>query len=344
MSLLGEPVDGADGMTSHTAGSTTPLVAMTVEEINVMTDRARKLPPTGDQTSVLQADSCDPWVISHEGELYSVAVDQPAKRKILVSRLAGLTDMDSAPAVEVWPAARTDVPEYVEIWAPELHLLDGRWYLYFGLYNGNFGNERIHVAEGTSTDPQGEYAYKGSLTVPTDRWSIDGTVMDIDGTKYLVWSGWEGFENESQNLYIARMSNPWTVVSDRVCISRPEYEWERNGYPYINEGPQALQRDGRLFMIYSASGSWTDDYCLGQLTFLGGDPLDPSSWRKEPQPVFQRSESIVGTGHACFVNIEGEDWLIYHAARSSGAGWARQVRAKKYTWNPDGTPHFGTPS
>jgi len=323
---------------------TTPLKPMTVDEINVMTARARSLPPGGDQTHVLVGDGEDPWVVSHDGHFYYCTVDRP-KRKILVSRFDDLREMADAPCVEVWPAALGDVPDYVEIWSPELQLLDGRWYIYFALYLGDSGQERMYVIEGTSADPQGEYRFKGRLDIETDRWAIDGSVLEMPGgEKYFIWSGWDAHINESQNIYIAKMADPWTIVSDRVLISRPEYDWEKNGYPDINEGPQALTRDGKVFIIYSASGSWTDDYCLGQLTYLGGDPLDPASWQKHPRPVFEKTETIFGPGHCSFVKDgRGTDWIIYHAARSSGAGWARQVRAKPFTWNRDGTPNFGHP-
>ncbi|MGZ3298855.1 MAG: glycoside hydrolase family 43 protein, partial [Asticcacaulis sp.] len=204
--------------------------------------------------------------------------------------------------------------------------------------------ERIHCFEGTSADPSGPFTYKAQMKVTTDRWAIDGSVMEIDGRRYFIWSGWDGHVNHSQNLYIAAMSDPWTMTSDRVCISRPEHDWECVGYPHVNEGPQALTRNGRTFIIYSASGSWTDAYCLGQLTYLGGDPLDPGAWRKAPQPVFASSSTIFGVGHACFVkDAEGVDWIVYHAARASHAAWARQVRAQPFGWKTDGSPDFGVP-
>ena len=324
--------------------SVEPLRPMTVEEINVLTARARTLPPSGDQTHVLVADGEDPWVTSHQGSYYYCTVDRP-KQKILVSKFESLKDMTTAPLIEVWSGSKGETPEYVEIWSPELQFLDGKWYIYFALYDGNAGEERMYVIEAVSDDPQGEYAFKGKLNVNTDRWAIDGSVLEMpDGEKYFIWSGWDSFTNASQNIYIAKMSNAWTIVSDRVCISRPEYEWEKSGYPQVNEAPQALVRNGRTFIIYSASGSWTDDYCLGQLTHLGGDPLIAASWRKEPHPVFQKTDTIFGPGHCSFVKDEsGQDWIVYHAARSSGAGWARQVRAKPFGWNSDGSPNFGKP-
>jgi GH43 family beta-xylosidase len=316
---------------------------MTVDEINVLTQRAKSLPPSGDQTHVLVDDGEDPWVISHEGNFYYCTVDRP-KQKILISRFSKLEDMATARLVQVWPGNQGTIPEYLEIWSPELQLVDGKWYIYFALYNGRNAEERMYVLEGISDDPQGEYLFKGKLKIPTDRWAIDGSVLIMpDNEKYFIWSGWEGFTNISQNIYIAKMSNPWSIASDRVCISRPEYDWEKNGYPYVNEGPQALIYNGRVFIIYSASGSWTDDYCLGQLTYLGGDPLNPVSWRKELKPVFSKIDTIFAPGHASFVKLGDQDYIIYHAARSSQAGWARQIRAKPFTWNEDGSPNFGRP-
>ncbi|PJJ60041.1 glycoside hydrolase family 43 protein [Hymenobacter chitinivorans] len=319
------------------------LAPMTVAEINELTRAARAQPPSADQTHVLVPDGEDPWVISHEGQLYYCTVDR-LKRKILVAKFSRLQDMAAAELVEVWPGLQGATPEFVEIWAPELQLIDGQWYVYFALYNARLGEERLYALQGISADPQGEYEFKGKLAVPTDRWAIDGTVLRLDDEQlYFLWSGWEGATNVSQNLYIARMSNPWTISSDRVCISRPEHDWEKQGYPYVNEGPQVLQRQGRTFVIYSASGSWTDDYCLGQLTYLGGDPLSPAAWRKEPRPVFAKTSTIFGPGHASFVELGGQDYIIYHAARRSRAGWARQIRYKPFTWHEDGSPDFGEP-
>lgn len=319
------------------------LSPMTVRDIKVMTKNARSQPPTADQSNVLIEDGEDPWVISHRGNLFYCTVDRE-KQKILVSKFNSLADMSKAELVQVWPGKSGKTPEFLEIWSPELQFIDGEWYIYFALYNGENGKERMYVLKATSDNPQGEYELKKKLEIATDRWAIDGSVFVAgNGVKYFIWSGWEGYNNQSQNIYIAKMDDPLTIASDRVCISMPEFDWEKQGYPHVNEGPQVLSNNGRIFIIYSASGSWTDDYCLGQLTYLGGDPLDPSSWRKEPQPVFSKSDTIFGPGHASFVKIDNQDYIIYHAARRSNAGWARQIRAKKFGWKEDGSPDFGQP-
>ncbi len=105
-----------------------------------------------------------------------------------------------------------------------------------------------------------------------------------------------------------------------------------------------------MFLVYSASGCWTDDYALGLLTLKeGGDPLNASDWTKTPAPVFTKkpSGSAFGPGHSSFFkSADGtEDWILYHANSTAGQGCgdARNPRMQKFTWNADGTPNFGEP-
>ena len=148
------------------------------------------------------------------------------------------------------------------------------------------------------------------------------------------------------------MSNPWTLATARSLISSPDFAWEKAGAPpAVNEGPEILKNAaGKVFLIYSASGCWTDDYALGMLTLKdGGDPLVPSDWTKTATPVFLKnvSGSVFGPGHNAFFKSadKSEDWIIYHANSSSGQGCGdtRSPRMQKFTWNTDGTPNFGAP-
>lgn len=91
-----------------------------------------------------------------------------------------------------------------------------------------------------------------------DYWAIDGTVLQYgNGKLYFIWSGWPEIDSGfPQNLYIAEMCDPLTICSRRVLIKTVDYSWERNGAELI-EGPQILHNAGRVFVVYSASGSWT---------------------------------------------------------------------------------------
>jgi len=141
------------------------------------------------------------------------------------------------------------------------------------------------------------------------------------------------------------MKNPKTITGKRVLISEPEYDWEKIGRPLINEGPQVLKNKDQIFIIFSASGSWTDNYCLGQLKLSGDNPLDPGSWTKSRTPVFSGTGTVFSPGHASFVKSPDgkEDWIVYHTAKQKGTGWKRDVNIKKFTWDINGNPSFGYP-
>jgi GH43 family beta-xylosidase len=279
----------------------------------------------------------DPWVIRHGAWYYYCGARGGG---VFVGKSSSLQTI-GLNMKTVWRPEK-DRPYSHEIWAPELHFLNGKWYIYVAADDGRNENHRMYVLQAAGSDPQGAYGLV-SLLNTDDRWAIDGTVLQWKGRLYFIWSGWEGTANVAQNLYIAPMDKPWRIKGTRVLISKPEFPWESNGRPLVNEGPEVLRHGSKTFIIYSASGSWTDDYCLGQLNLTGDDPLNPRNWLKCPQPVFSRTKDVFGPGHASFVNDGPRDWIVYHAAKYSGAGWNRDVRMQPFTWNRDGTPDFGAP-
>jgi GH43 family beta-xylosidase len=244
-----------------------------------------------------------------------------------------------------------------ELWAPEIHYLQGKWYIYFAADDGNNDNHRMYVLENASKDPlKGEWTFKGKVSDPTDKWAIDGDVFMWKKQLYMIWSGWEGDNNGQQNIYIAKMKNPWTIEGNRTMISAPSHDWETHGdlggnppHVNVNEGPQALIHNDRLFIVFSASGCWTDFYALGMLQYKGNDPLEAGSWTKYPQPLFKQhaANSVYAPGHnSFFTSPDGkESWILYHAndAPGQGCGGHRSPRAQPFTWKEDGTPELGEP-
>ncbi len=284
----------------------------------------------------------DPWVFQWGGQYFYTGT---RGSDIRVSRSPWLQNVGSNPK-QVWnPPAAT--PYGNNMWAPEIHRLNGKWYLYYAADDGNDVNHRMYVLEGTSQDPQGSYKLKGQISIPDNRWSIDGTVMEYAGKSYFIWSGRQyslggNDYGSSQSLYIAAMSNPWTLSGQRIAISSPTYAWERHGHP-VNEGPEILRHGNDIFLTYSASAFETPDYAIGALKLTGDDPLSPRSWTKLPQPLFTQANGVSGTGHASFVKSPdgAQDWIVYHARTSDDA--PRDVRIQRFTWNADGTPNLGQP-
>ena len=225
------------------------------------------------------------------------------------------------------------------VWAPEIHWLSNKWYLYYSVDTGTGGNERVDVAQSSGTSAFGPYTEHGVLI--TSYWNIDGSVFaSTNGQLYFICSG---SPSGTQNIYIAPMSNPYTLSGAPTLISSPTQTWERNGT--VNEGPYGFVRNGQVFIVYSASGCWTDDYCLGLLTLTGSDPLNPASWTKSG-PVFSKQPGAYGPGHNGVVqDASGQWWNLYHANNLSGQGCGgyRQLHAQRIDWGADNTPYFGTP-
>ncbi|TDB74743.1 family 43 glycosylhydrolase [Micromonospora sp. KC723] len=292
----------------------------------------------------------DPWLEHHNGNYYLITTT--GTNKLLMRKSPTLAGLATAPSVQVWED--TTPSRGANFWAPEMHFLNNRWYLYYsGAQVGAAccDTQRTHVLESAGTDPMGPYTYKntlaGSNLTPGPGWLIDASVLQLNGSLYLLGSG---FVNGSeQSLVIAPMSNPYTLASNTFSvISQPTNPWERSGSP-VNEGAVALQRNGQTFVVYSASYCGTADYKLGMLTYAGGDPLSASSWTKSANPIFQRNDAngVYGPGHnGFFTSPDGtESWIVYHAnaASNGGCGNTRTTRAQKFTWNADGTPNLGTP-
>ena len=298
----------------------------------------------------------DPWVITHNGFFYYM---NTTGKNLTIWKTRDITDLAHAQKKVVWTPPATG-PYSHDLWAPELHLLDGKWYIYFAADAGQNESHRTYVVENASADPlEGTWTFKGKVADATDKWSIDSSVFEDKGQKYMVWSGWEGDTDGEQRIYIAHMKNPWTIDSKRVMISYPQYPWERVGdlpdrpampHVNVNEGPEILTHGQDIFLVYSASACWTDYYELGVArTKSGANLLDPASWKKFDHPFFKqdREAEVFGPGHnGFFKSLDGkEDWIIYHAnpAPNQGCGSHRSPRIQPFTWNADGTPNFGKP-
>jgi hypothetical protein len=136
------------------------------------------------------------------------------------------------------------------------------------------------------------------------------------------------------------MSNPYTIDSERAEIARPTYSWETNHSPFVNEGPEVMIHNQTINLVFSASGSWTNDYCMGLITAsIHADPMNPESWKKRSDPIFKSGNGLFGPGHGSFTS---DNWVIFHTAAYNGSGWKRQIRIQTFMWNEeDGTVVLG---
>lgn len=308
-----------------------------------------------DNPLVLQR--ADPWIHKHTDGYYYFTASVPEFDRIEIRKTRNLSDLGGGESVVIW-RKRTSGVMSANIWAPELHFIDSRWYVYFAAANNTeprtgLYNHRIFVLENGNTDPlSGGWIERGQIITMWDSFSLDATTFESGGTRYLVWAQKDPRVAGNSNLYIAVMKNPWTLNGRQVMLSKPELPWEMKGY-LVNEGPAVLVRGGKIFITYSCSA--TDaNYCMGLLSAnAGSDLLNPRSWTKSPVPVFETSEknSQYGPGHNCFTaDEEGlRDLLVYHARNYREIAGDplhdpnRHTRIQCFGWTEEGNPDFGVP-
>lgn len=292
----------------------------------------------------------DPWVYQKEGTYYYMHTDGGSINLRVVKSVSAIAD--AVPTRIFTPT--TGTANSKNIWAPEIHYINSKWYIYYTAGNGTDVTQRTWVLENSHSDPtKGIWVDKGRIYHPSaDFWAIDGSIMKHKDTNYFIWCGRPGAasNNLTQNIYIAKMSNPWTLEGAVTMLTTPELAWEKNGHP-VNEGPQSLKGpNGKQHIVYSGSSCHTDNYALGLLTLKdNGDPIKAEDWTKAQMPIFSKNveNKAFGPGHnAFFKSPDGkEDWIIYHANSNAGEGCStkRNIRIQKITFSETGDPVLSIP-
>ncbi len=300
----------------------------------------------------IKKNAPDPYAYKHIDDYYYFTFT--TGENITLGKCKNLSKLNDADYKIVWTPPE-DMPYSKALWAPEIYNFDGIWYVYFTATDDSHKNRRLYILQNKNKDVfSNTWEFKGKINIPTDRWAIDATVFKHKSRMYMIWSGWYEYSNVSQNLYIIEMESPLKVKEDRVLISEPELVWERNiadNYllPFVNEGPAVLKKNGRIFIVYSAS-HFTTEYCLGMLKAdEQNDLLNPSSWNKTRSPVMTKSieNKVFSPGHNSFTKSpdDKEDWIIYHAfdIEPTKGGKRRDARMQKFTWDEKGMPKFDEP-
>lgn len=292
--------------------------------------------------------AADPFVFFHRGSYYLSGTH--SKHSL---------ELWHAPRLEQIATSRTTIwtpgpgePAH-QIWSPSFFLLPYQgtrhWFVYFtaSMDDTNEGH-RIYVLQSQGEDPLGPYSFQGQLRGTDETAAIGASVLRIEDQYYMVYV----LTGKANVISIAPLSDPSTVSGPPRPLVEPDQPWEQgadsgqSSYP-VAEGPEALYHDGKTFLIYSGSDTGNFNYCLGMLIYSGGNPLERNSWAKRG-PVFQFSQAngVFGPGRATFTTSPDgkQPWMVYHAKTSSDYTYAgRSTRAQPFSWNADGTPHFGEP-
>ena len=301
------------------------------------------------------AQRADPYVYKHTNGDYYFTASLPEYDGIALRRAKTLKGLQSAEEVMIWKKHEKG-PMSFHVWAPELHYLDGKWYIYFAAGMAeDVWNIRPYVLECMGDDPlTDEWVERGMMQCADEdefsfrAFSLDATILKNKGKNYFIWAEKVGVGKQISNLYIAEMESPLKLKTVQVLLTTPDYDWERKGF-WVNEGPAVLYRNGKIFVTYSASETGID-YCMGMLTIdENADLLDPRAWQKKRYPVLasDAGKTIYGPGHNSFtVDEEGNDILVFHARTETEIvgnplyNPNRHAMLMKFDWNEDGEPVF----
>jgi GH43 family beta-xylosidase len=319
---------------------------------------AAKAPGVAAETPVetpinpLVRQRADARIFRHTDGLYYMMASVPEYDRLAIRRAPTLAGLSTAEEIVVWrQPASGKLGGY--IWAPELHDIDGRWYIYFAAGDSDEPfHIRTYVLRNTGRDALADpWELMGQFQTPWDTFTLDSTLYVHRGRRYACWAQKEPGIDTNSNLYLAPLATPTTLAAPPARLTVPTLDWEIQGYK-VAEGPALIEKNGRLFLTYSASA--TDDrYCLGLLTAdADADIMSPAAWTKSPKPVFVSSDvtKVYGPGHNSFtVDEQGRDVLVYHGRdyrKIKGDPLFdpnRHTRIQRLYFGADGAPDFGIP-
>lgn len=264
----------------------------------------------------------DPYVTRSNDGKYYFSASVPQYDKIILRCSDTLMGLREAQEKVVWFKHESGPMSY-HIWAPEIHYLFGKWYIYFaGGERDDVWRIRPYVLECQGPDPmKDEWIEKGKIQrsdddiYSFDSFSLDATILENKGEYYYIWAEKVAGGIGISNLYIAKMQSAYKLKTAQVLLTTPDYDWERVDI-WVNEGPAIIKHDGRIYLTFSASATG-ECYCIGMLSVdENADLLDPHEWQKSKKPLLcsDRSKGFYGPGHNSFtVDEQGNPICVFHA-------------------------------
>ncbi len=294
----------------------------------------------------------DPVCMYRDGKYYFIATNDADNNRTLFMRCSDTLEG----IVTAEESLFLDTVTYPGIggllWAPEFHEIAGKLYVFHAATSGEFFHEECRVRKlREGGDPMCKEDWSEPVMVVKKDGtplceegkviSLDMTVFTYEGKVYAMWSQRQFLPvDQGAWLYLAQIDEkePWKLLSDPVCIAKPEYGWENN-HTYVVEGPFALEKNGQLMITYAAAAV-DATYTVGLLKpVMGSDILNPVNWRKNNYPLMSSNsvQGQYGTGHNSYLTDEnGLVWNFYHMR--SGLDKPRSSAARRTHFDIDGEP------
>lgn len=296
----------------------------------------------------------DPCIVYCEKEncYYGIstnaAVSYWGEDNLVIHRAKNFEDMFSKSESTLAYKSNDADETYGLLWAPELHYVDGKWYIYTSCQNSNEDKRKhIIVLEAKTDSPFDGFKLCGHIN--RDIYAIDPSVYkDIENDRlYLCCST---VVDDVQMLAIQELKSPGEPIGEMALIAKPELDWELippyDKIPIVEGGYFVKSPGGRLFILYSANGCWSDDYLIGLLEFKGGELTDANAWEKYPEIMLKKGNGNYGPGHATFFYSpdKSELWICHHCLVESNPSYKpakRRCHCQRVYFDETGFIHIG---
>lgn len=251
--------------------------------------------------------------------------------------------------IHSWPAWAVD-----NMWAPELHYVNGRYIVYFTAREYT-GRTVIGAALAQTDDPFGPYRDTGRPLV-TSAESLGGAIDPHyfkdpqTGRDYLLWKEDVTLAFPASIIYIRELH------ASGIYFQGPAVELLKSSLEnlleerLVAEAPWMMYKGGNYYLFYSSA--WTTEMKYHIRVAISQSPTGP--FHRGHTPVITtdwdsmhqgHNCSFVAPGHGSVVDVDGEWWLYYHAwingKMNSEPG--RLMMMDKIDWQ-DGWPVVGVPS
>ncbi|MBO5463393.1 MAG: family 43 glycosylhydrolase [Clostridia bacterium] len=319
------------------------------------------------KTDIFINDRADPFVTKGSDGWYYFTASYPMYGKndaegydrAILRRARTIDGLKNAEEKTIWDEKDSET-SFRFIWAPEIHEINGKWYVLFAASGSenNVWDIDCHIIMCDGNDPYNDkWIDKGKFEAcDGDEFSFRGFSLDMthfecNGKQYVAWAQNGG----NSNVYLATVApeNPWKTTCKAMLLTKPEYEWEKVNIP-VNEGPAVMIHGGKVFLTFSASATGPE-YCIGLMyADEKADLLDINNWTKLSKPLLT-SEYLTdeyGPGHNSFVKDENGEWVfVYHSrdekCYKGECGYGdqdplydpcRSARKRKVLWDENGFP------
>ncbi|MBQ9115189.1 MAG: family 43 glycosylhydrolase [Clostridia bacterium] len=141
---------------------------------------------------------------------------------------------------------------YSNFWAPEIHKVDNQFWLLVTL-EPKGGKRGTYLFVSDKID--GEYSLKARVT-PESMYSLDGTLYEEDGQKYIVYC-YEWVEAHDGQIRVVKLNDDLSIdlTSDKLLFKASDnIFYSKHGVNLITDGPYIYKDNIILKMLWSTFG------------------------------------------------------------------------------------------